>query len=120
MDKSLKEGKKEMNFQLTSQALSAIVGIVLSLGFSYIPGLSTKYAALSSELKSLIMAGLLLVTSGAIFGLGCGGIIQNGLTCDQNGLVQLVGIFVSALISNQATYVLSPQTQAVKNALASR
>ena len=109
-----------MEFKLTPEQLSAIVGVCLSLLFSYIPGLSTKFAALGSQMKSLIMAGLLLVVAGAVFGLSCGTILQVNISCDKAGVIQLVTIYVSALIANQGAYLLSPQTNAVKKALADK
>ena len=102
------------DFQLTPAVLAAIAGAVLSLAFSYIPGLNTTFADLKAETKKLIMAGILLVVSAAIFGLGCAGIVQSGITCDQQGIVQLVWIFISAVMANQSTFMLTPQTDAVK------
>lgn len=104
------------SFVLSPGILAAIAGAVLSLAFSYIPGLNTAFAGLGSEFKRLVMVLLLLILSGAMYGLGCGGILQNGLTCDQQGFVQLVWIFILAMMANQSAYQLTPQTIAVKAA----
>lgn len=103
-------------FALTPAILAAITGAVLSLAFSYIPGLNVHFAALTAEVKRLVMAALLLVISAAIYALGCAGIVQAGITCDEQGIVQLAWIFISAVMANQSTYNLTPRTEAVKQA----
>jgi hypothetical protein len=104
---------------MSSELLASIAGITLSLLFSYIPGLSTWYATLTGQYKSLLMAGLLLVTAAAIFGLSCANVAAY-VTCDQAGAISLVKIFIAALIANQATYAISPQTEGVKAIKADR
>ncbi len=103
-------------FALTPDLLAAIAGVILSLAFSYIPGLNTKFAALDETWKRLVMLVLLLITAGTIFGLGCASIIQPGLTCDKSGLTQLIWIFILAAMANQTAYKLTPQTKTVKAA----
>ena len=46
---------------VTPEFLAAVAGVVLSLAFSYVPGLRDWYEALAGEFKRLIMAGVLLV-----------------------------------------------------------
>ncbi len=97
--------------------LAMIAGVVLSLLFSYVPKLNTWYAALATEIKQLIMLGLMLVSTGAIFALGCGGIIPiNDFACDQNTAVYFIYTFILALVANQGTYKITPQTIAVRQA----
>lgn len=103
-------------FSTTPDFLAAIAGAILSLLFSYVPGLNTQYAALVPVYKRLVMLGLLLVVAAAIYGLGCGGILQSGIACSQQGLIQLVAIFVIAVIANQSTFTISPQMGNVTNA----
>jgi putative flippase GtrA len=103
-------------FVLTPELLAAIVSAVLSLAFSYIPKLNTTFAAWSTETKRLVMAGMLLAVSGAVLGLSCASILISGISCDQNGLTQLVSIFISALVANQGVFALTPQVQSVKDA----
>jgi hypothetical protein len=103
-------------FQVTPIVLAGIAGVVLSLAFSYIPGLSTKFAAIAPEYKRLIMLLLLIISTAAIYLLKCGGIVQAGITCDQQGLVGLVWSFVVSVMANQSTYSLTPPTAAVKAA----
>lgn len=101
-------------FTVTPEILSAIAGVGLSLIFSYVPKLNTTFANLSGEIKRLIMALLLLISAAAIYGLGCAGILQNGLSCDRSGITQLAWNFILAIMANQSTFTLSPQTTAVK------
>jgi len=91
---------------MTSELLASVSGIVLSLLFAYVPGMSQWYEALTGEYKRLIMAGLLLAVSLAVFGLSCAGYL-NLVTCDRGGAVGLVRIFVMALVANQSTYLIS-------------
>ena len=95
---------------MTSEQLGSIAGIVLSLLFSYIPGVRDRFALLSSTEKSLFMAAMLLAVSIGALGLSCAAVV-NVIECSQSGVVQLVSVFISALVANQATYVLSPQVK---------
>jgi hypothetical protein len=90
---------------MTSEKLAELAGILLSLAFSYVPGLREKYDALDGIYKRLIMGGALLVVAGAVFGLSCAGIIGD-VVCTEAGAVGLVRVFIAALIANQATYLL--------------
>lgn len=102
--------------EFSAQAISMIVGFVISLLFSYFPRLNTAYAGLSTEAKSLIMIGLMVLVTGAIVLLDYFDVINAGLTFDKGGIMQIVMTFIAALMANQATYVASPQTRAVKEA----
>jgi len=97
---------------MTPELLVAIAGIILSLGFSYIPGLDVKFAALDGVYKRLIMLGLILLTAAGTFGLSCAGLID-AATCDQAGAWGLVQLFIFAAIANQSAYMLSPETERV-------
>jgi hypothetical protein len=95
--------------------LASIAGILLSLLFSYVPKLSEKFATLEGVYKRLIMAGLILVVAGGAFGLSCAAIIS-AVTCDQPGALGLLKAFIAALIANQSTYMISPETKRVQQA----
>jgi hypothetical protein len=102
---------------MSAEQLSLIAGILLSLGFSYVPGLNAKFASLAGETKRLIMLGLLLVVSGAVFGLSCANIFPT-VSCDQAGALGLVEVFVLAAIANQTAFMLSPQSETAQAAKA--
>jgi hypothetical protein len=93
---------------VTTELLASIAGIVLTLAFSYIPGLNAAFDKLAPTTKRLTMAVLLLVVAVAVFGLSCGNVIAS-VTCDRAGLIGLVNVFIAALIANQAAYALSPK-----------
>ncbi len=93
---------------MTSVQLSAIVGVVLSLLFSYVPGLSSWFDKQPPTNKRLVMAALLLLVALASFGLSCGNIIVS-MTCDKQGLLDLISAFIAALVANQATFLISPE-----------
>lgn len=93
--------------------LASLAGILLSLLFSYVPKLSDWFAVLEGVYKRLIMAGLLLVVAGGAFGLSCASVIS-AVTCDQPGALGLVKAFIAALIANQSTYMISPETKRVQ------
>lgn len=95
---------------MTSDLLASISGIVLSLLFSYIPGVRQWYNALAGESKRLVMAGLLLAVAVGVFALACAG-YTGAATCDERGAVGLVRILVLALVANQSTYLLSTSSQ---------
>lgn len=102
------------SFTVTPELLASIAGVILSLFFSYIPGLNTKFAALDTMYQRLVMLLLLVITAGALYGLGCAAIILAGITCDKQGLLQLIWIFILAVIANQSAFSISPPTKAVK------
>ena len=94
---------------LTPEALAAIAGVVLSFGFSYIPGLNVWYAALDGVHKRLIMAILIIVVGLAAFGLTCAGILNAGIPCAQEGVVKLIWLIIVALMANQSAFMITPQ-----------
>lgn len=93
---------------MNATELSAIAGVVLSLAFSYIPGLSGWFDAKEPTAKRLIMAGVLAAATFAIFVLSCASVLTLA-TCDQPGAIGLVTAFIAALVANQATYSISPR-----------
>ena len=94
---------------MSADQLALIAGAVLSLAFSYIPGLSNWYGKLDAIAKRLVMLGLLVVTAGAVFGIACWGIVETGVTCDQAGALGMVRALIAAMIANKATFLISPR-----------
>jgi hypothetical protein len=95
---------------MSAELLASLAGSVLSLIFSYVPGLKSKYDALSTDYKRLVMGGALVVVAAATYGVSCAGYgAQLGVTiaCDADGAVGLVRIVVAALVANQATFTLT-------------
>jgi hypothetical protein len=100
-----------MEFQLTPESISIAAGVVLSLLFSYLPGLSDWFYRQTDTIKRLVMLALLAAVTGGAFGLGCAGILK-GVDCSQAGAVAIVWAFIQAMIANQATNAISPRTGA--------
>lgn len=99
-----------MNLQ--ADPISALAGIVLSLIFAYAPGAKQWFGKLDGTGKRLVMLGLCLLVVLAQFGLACGGLGKDfglSVTCDRAGIVSLVWAFVSAVIANQATFLVAPR-----------
>ena len=96
---------------MSAESLSLIAGTFLSLVFSYIPGAKDWFMQFEPEVKRLIMLGLIILSAGVVFGLGClgwGPDLGITLACDQAGLLGLVQQIVIAIIANQSIYAISP------------
>lgn len=97
---------------MSAESLSLVAGTILSLAFSYVPGVRSWFLGINPAIKRLIMLALLAVTSAGVYGLSClGWAIEWDITlsCDQTGLLGLVKQFVIAIIANQSIYTISPQ-----------
>ena len=97
---------------MTPEMLAGVAGIILSLIFSYVPGLNAKFALLDGIYKRLVMLGLIFLVALGVFGLSCAGLF-NYVTCDQGGAWLLLGIFIQAAIANQSAYLVSPEARTV-------
>jgi len=93
---------------MTSTFLSQVAGVVLSLAFSYIPGLKDQYSKLDSTGKSGVMALAIILVACAIYAGACYGLLDN-VTCDRGGAIGLVQAVIAALIANQAIFLLTPK-----------
>jgi hypothetical protein len=100
-----------------AETIAMAAGVLLSLAFSYIPGLQTWYEALTGTEKRLLMLGLLVLVSGGVFGLACldwskfFGLPTGNppMTCDAPGAGVLIRALILAVIANQAAYQISPK-----------
>lgn len=91
---------------MSGQTLSAIAGVVLSLAFSYVPGLKGWFDKFNPQQKQGVMAIVLLAVTLAVFGLSCADIV-GAVSCDKGGAIALVESLIAALVANQSTYSLS-------------
>lgn len=98
---------------MTAEQLGAIAGVLLSLAFSYIPGLSDKFAALDATVKRLVMAALLLAVAVGALALSCANLVVT-VECSQGGLMALINTFIAALVANQAAYLIAPTKKAAQ------
>lgn len=91
---------------MTSEQLAAIVGVVLSLAFSYVPGVNDWFEGLASAYKRAVMGGLLVAAAVAIFALACGN-FEVGVTCSEAGAIEFVKVLIAALVANQSVYPIT-------------
>ena len=109
---------------MTPEILAAVAGIILSLAFSYVPGLRTRFAELPKETHQLAMLGLLIIVAAGSYGLACAGILTElfgvALACDKSGLLGLIRALVFAVMANQGVYQLTPKAADVRLVKAER
>ena len=101
----------------TPELITATVAMIISLVFSYFPGLSEAYAALRSYVKSLIMIALMLIVTVVIVLL-----VQVGYIPSETPVTWAYAVycFIQALIANAATYIIAPQTKRIKEVILER
>jgi len=89
--------------------IGAVAGVVLSLLFKYVPGLSDWYEGQDSQFKELFMLALMVGAVAAVYGLSCFGWLD-AYACGQDGLREAVFALVGAVVGNQGAYsILSYQ-----------
>ena len=93
---------------MEANLLASVSGVVLSLAFSYIPGLKGWFDGIKPDYKRLVMLGALLLTAAGTYGLACIGRFS-GISCDMDGIWQLIEAFVFAAVANQSAYALTPK-----------
>jgi hypothetical protein len=94
---------------LTAATISAVAGIVLSLAFSYVPGLSHWFDAQTGTTKRLVvLASLVVVTAGAL-AIGCTGILPSSTVCTTATITDAIAAFIAALVASQSAYTFQPQ-----------
>ncbi len=95
---------------MDASQLSVVVGIGLSLGFSYIPGLKGWFDALESQKKQMVMGASLVVGAGVVFGLACANLgagMGISVACTKEGAIGFGQVLVQALIANQSVYLIT-------------
>lgn len=92
---------------MTEATIASIAGVIVSLAFSYIPGLKAWFDAQSQANKSLAMLAALVLAVGVIFGASCAGYATEP-ACTVAGAKTLLPLFIAALLANQGTYLLTP------------
>ena len=97
-----------MNEKISAEDISMAAGVLLSLGFSYLPGLKGKFAKLSATRKRLVMLALLVLVTCGVFGLSCLDAPLPG-ACDLDSAWELLRALLLAVIANQSAYSLSPR-----------
>lgn len=109
--------------EITPEILASIAGVLITLAFSYTPGLRTRFAALQTEYQRLIMLGILVGIAAGIVGLSCAGFsadIGLNVACSRSSVIGLITALISAVIANQSTFSLTPQLADVKRVRTNR
>jgi hypothetical protein len=91
---------------MDAEFLAGTAGIVLSLLFSYVPGLNDWFNALEGIHKRLVMGALLVLVGAGAYGLACAGLLAS-IACNQDGAIVVVRAIVAALITNQSVYQIT-------------
>ena len=89
---------------MTAEQLSVLAGSILSLVFSYVPGVAPWYAKQVPTRKRGIMALLLVLVSVRVMLYDC----QGNAACLAADWPKAVSVLFAALVSNQATFLLAP------------
>ena len=97
-----------MVFNASADSLALLVGLILSLVFSYVPGFADWYNAKNPDAKRAIMLVFIFLTTIVIFMLACFNVLT-GVACTQQGFLALVQIFFAVLIANQTVDRISPK-----------
>lgn len=92
---------------MNENIVMSLAGAVLALIFGYMPGARQWYEALEPTRKAGVMAGALIVAALLLYLAGCYTPWPVGVTCDETGFWALAQLFVTALVANQATYLLA-------------
>jgi hypothetical protein len=96
---------------MTPELLASIAAVLLSLFASYFPGFAAWFEGISPNAKRLLMLALLALTTLGSYVIACADLaaaFKIPATCDPAGAVDLVKAFISAIVANQATYLITP------------
>ena len=93
---------------MTPESLALLSGVILSLAFSYVPGLRQWYDGLTPDRKRLVMLAALFVAVAGTFALSCTG-YGDQFACTTAGAYDAVSVFLLAMVANQATYLVTPK-----------
>jgi multisubunit Na+/H+ antiporter MnhG subunit len=91
---------------MTVEQLGSIAGIILSLALAYLPRVREWYDAKDAAGKAQTMGALLVLSALGVFGLSCAN-LYGLVACSVEGAKDLVGVLISALTANQATYLIA-------------
>lgn len=100
---------------MTAQGLVAIASVLLSVLFTYVPGMNEWYAGMQKTHKQLLMGGLLVLTTGFIMLSSC---MEwwTWVECDKQGVLDMLATLALAIAANQGTHQITPEPQAVRTA----
>jgi len=95
---------------MDSTTLASLAGIVVSVLFEYTPKLHTWYNGLDDTTQRLFMLGAMALVAVVVFGASCANFnLGYSVACSSAGAVGLLKVFISALVANQAAFILTPK-----------
>jgi len=98
---------------MTAELLTKLSGILVSLVFSYVPVVNSwYYNKLPKEWRGLFMAGVMLLITVLFFVFGCYGMFNIQIDCTSKSVESLVTTYFWALLLNQGTYLVTPESPA--------
>jgi putative flippase GtrA len=97
---------------LTTDTISAVAAIILSLVFSYVPKVKDWFAVQPGTTKRLVVLASLAAAAGGGLALSCTSLIPGAVACTQTNIVDVVSAFIAALVANQSAYSFQPQPKA--------
>jgi putative flippase GtrA len=103
---------------LTTDTISAVAAILLSLLFSYVPNVKDWFAKQPGTTKRLVVLGSLALAAAGGLALSCGSLngvmlVPGATACTETNLVDVVSAFIAALVANQSAYSFAPQPKTV-------
>jgi hypothetical protein len=112
--------------EVTPETLAAVAGVLLTLAFSYIPGLKDRFKNIGVQpdgqddgnKKRLVMLGLLVVTTAGALAMICVPVIRNFFVnagvavaeCSEATIFNYLKALVYAIVANQGVYEISYRT----------
>lgn len=95
-------------WKLTSEIFVTLAAVVLSLTWTFLPGLRVQFAALASNIKAIVNLVLMAVLAVVMFLFTCSGWSPiEGVVCSMDGAKALALLVFLAAVGNQVTYLLS-------------
>ncbi len=92
---------------MSVEVMAMAAGAILSVLFRITPKVNVWFDGQDSNTKRVIMVMALVVITALITAVSCSGIsLPFGFTCEKGG--NMIGIFLSALATNQGVFMLTP------------
>ena len=92
--------------QWTPGVLLMLWGVAQSLILEYVPGVSDRYHKLDKQWKRFSQAIGLFLVSALVLALACTDVL-GGISCDQDGVIYLIVVFLLSLTTNQTTHLIA-------------
>lgn len=89
--------------KVTPEFIASLAGVILSILFSYVPGLKDKFEPLAPATKRLVMLALLFVAAAGALAFSCKVVPE----CYTQNWVTYVSALVAAVVANQGTFLIT-------------